>query len=128
MRRATSRGFRALLLLLVLAACLAVQDVSARPSSGFRHRDLRGRFHRRRNPNAESAPLRERGEAIRNAPRQQQPGACAASPPASIKAPKRNLWSQLSRQEVESVVKWLFKQRGLNLTAAEDAGDWDNSM
>lgn len=111
-------------LLLAILACLVIQGVYARPSGGRGHAGSHGRRLRRGQPRPQ--PRTKSGDHGHHEPRQQ--GTCGPSPPASIKAPKRNLWGQLSEQEVGSVVDWLFGQQGLNLTHTEDAGDWDNTM
>lgn len=53
---------------------------------------------------------------------------CNTSEANIISAPYDNVWAGLSDQEVVSVVSWLFGQESLNLTAAEDAGEWDNTV
>ncbi|KAL8392348.1 hypothetical protein RB595_002514 [Gaeumannomyces hyphopodioides] len=111
-------------LVFAILACLLIQGVYARPSGGRGHAGSNGRRLRRGRPRPHTRA--GSGGHARHEPRQE--GACAPSPPASIKAPKRNLWAQLSEQEVGSVVDWLFRQRGLNLTRTEDAGDWDNTI
>ncbi|PNS15337.1 Copper amine oxidase 1 [Sphaceloma murrayae] len=58
------------------------------------------------------------------------------SPPADnpcegfnhITAPADNVWVGLRDDEAASVASWLFAQPELNLTATEDAGEWDNSV
>ncbi|KAL8363430.1 hypothetical protein RB601_009280 [Gaeumannomyces tritici] len=113
-------------LVFAILACLLIQGAHARPSGGRRHTGYHGRRLRRGAPRPHARAGSGSGDHARHEPRQE--GTCAPSPPASIKAPKRNLWAQLSEQEVGSVVDWLFRQRGLNLTRAEDAGDWDNTI
>ncbi|GAA5903080.1 uncharacterized protein JCM6883_002688 [Sporobolomyces salmoneus] len=44
----------------------------------------------------------------------------------TVKAPKTNIWAPLSSDEAASVVSFLHNQTNLNLTAATDAGPWDN--
>ncbi|KLU86645.1 hypothetical protein MAPG_05657 [Magnaporthiopsis poae ATCC 64411] len=111
-------------LLFAIIACLVVQVVYARPSGGRGHAASHGRRLRRGQPRPQ--PRTKSGDHAHHEPRQE--GTCGSSPPASIKAPKRNLWGQLNEKEVGSVVDWLFQQRGLNLTHTEDAGDWDNTI
>jgi primary-amine oxidase len=53
---------------------------------------------------------------------------CFESNFTEIHAPKKNIWTGLTDPEAASVLSWLFKQADLNLTAAKDAGDWDNTM
>lgn len=53
---------------------------------------------------------------------------CNTSEANIISAPHDNVWVGLSDQEAVSVVSWLFGQESLNLTAAEDAGEWDNTV
>lgn len=53
---------------------------------------------------------------------------CNTSQANIISAPYDNVWAGLSDQEALSVVSWLFGQESLNLTAAEDAGEWDNTV
>lgn len=43
------------------------------------------------------------------------------------KAPKENIWRSLSGEETEGVIELLFSSE-YNLTAFDDAGDWDNIM
>lgn len=54
--------------------------------------------------------------------------ACNTSQSNTISAPYDNVWAGLSDQEAVAVVSWLFGQKRLNLTAAEDAGEWDNKV
>ncbi|PYH71223.1 membrane copper amine oxidase [Aspergillus vadensis CBS 113365] len=46
----------------------------------------------------------------------------------AIKSPKKNIWGELTDVETASLVQWLFHQPELNLTAADDAGEWDNTI
>ncbi|GAA5905162.1 hypothetical protein JCM6882_000397 [Rhodosporidiobolus microsporus] len=46
----------------------------------------------------------------------------------SVKAPHKNVWKELSHDEAEDVLQFLFKQEELNLTAQADAGSWDNTV
>ncbi|GAA6059733.1 hypothetical protein JCM10212_000261 [Sporobolomyces blumeae] len=46
----------------------------------------------------------------------------------TVTAPKENVWAQLTSEEAASVVAFLHKQKDLNLTAASDAGSWDNMI
>lgn len=41
--------------------------------------------------------------------------ACVEAPPAQIRAPKKNVWAQLTYEEVVEVREWLFDQNELNL-------------
>jgi len=43
-------------------------------------------------------------------------------------APKQNIWASLSFDEAASVKQFLHDQSFLNLTAVEDAGEWDNHI
>jgi primary-amine oxidase len=52
------------------------------------------------------------------------PGSTAPSTTAG----KANIWAALSYDEAASVKDYLHKQPSLNLTAAEDAGEWDNHI
>ncbi|PWY75610.1 amine oxidase catalytic domain-containing protein [Aspergillus eucalypticola CBS 122712] len=45
-----------------------------------------------------------------------------------IKSPNKNISGGLTEVETASVVQWLFQQPELNLTAADDAGEWDNTI
>ncbi|OJI80543.1 hypothetical protein ASPTUDRAFT_129166 [Aspergillus tubingensis CBS 134.48] len=45
-----------------------------------------------------------------------------------IKSPNENVWGGLTDVETASVVQWLLQQPELNLTAADDAGEWDNTI
>ncbi|CAJ2507483.1 Uu.00g086690.m01.CDS01 [Anthostomella pinea] len=78
-----------------------------------------------------------RGKKIaRNALRQSLEGrsysnvsvACSTSQAASITAPSDNVWAGLTDIEAVSVVSWLFGQSSLNLTATENATEWDNTI
>ncbi|GJN93983.1 hypothetical protein Rhopal_007046-T1 [Rhodotorula paludigena] len=44
----------------------------------------------------------------------------------TVKAPHKNIWATLSTDEAAGVVAFLHNQTELNLTAAADAGSWDN--
>ncbi|GAQ44944.1 actin binding protein [Aspergillus tubingensis] len=46
----------------------------------------------------------------------------------AIKSPSENPWKELTNIETATVVQWLFQQPELNLTAADDAGEWDNTI
>lgn len=52
------------------------------------------------------------------------------SPPVQVdfQAPKTNVWYGLSDDEVAATTEWLFEQADLNLTAAEEASSWDNTI
>ncbi|EIM84675.1 copper amine oxidase [Stereum hirsutum FP-91666 SS1] len=43
-------------------------------------------------------------------------------------APKSNVWKALSNDEAAGVIELLHAQDWLNLTSAEDAGTWDNTI
>ncbi|RDW88702.1 putative copper amine oxidase [Coleophoma cylindrospora] len=60
--------------------------------------------------------------------RQLSGASCAAPAAQSISAPDINPWASLSDDEAASVLKWLFGQPTLNLTATADAGEWDNTV
>ena len=53
---------------------------------------------------------------------------CDGAAPADFKAPHKNVWSGLTDKEAASVTTWLFAQTELNLTVAENATDWTNSI
>lgn len=53
---------------------------------------------------------------------------CIDSSASGIIAPKTNIWNGLTDQEAASVAKWLLTKSDLNLTTADDAGEWDNSI
>lgn len=53
---------------------------------------------------------------------------CQMTNATQIKAPKSNIWADLSKTETASVVKWLFGQSDLNLTVTDEAGPWDNTL
>ncbi|EPE06668.1 copper amine oxidase [Ophiostoma piceae UAMH 11346] len=53
---------------------------------------------------------------------------CSDSNATSITAPRKNIWASLTGIEASSVVGWLFDQPELNLTAAENATSWDNTI
>lgn len=44
-----------------------------------------------------------------------------ASPAGSFRSPKQNVWADLSREEAEDVIKYLFTKSDLNLTEASKA-------
>lgn len=44
----------------------------------------------------------------------------------TAKAPHKNVWAGLSNDEAAGVIGFLHNQTDLNLTAAADAGPWDN--
>lgn len=48
--------------------------------------------------------------------------ACAVPPPPEVKAPKKNIWSFLSRDEKRGVLKWLKDQNFPNTTIFSGAG------
>lgn len=48
--------------------------------------------------------------------------------PPTVKAPYSNIFAQLSNDEAAGVIQFLHDQSSLNLTAADEAGDWDNSI
>jgi primary-amine oxidase len=53
---------------------------------------------------------------------------CHEAAPPDFKAPHQNVWSGLTSKEAASVTKWLFAQKELNLTVADNATDWTNSI
>jgi primary-amine oxidase len=53
---------------------------------------------------------------------------CAEKEALLTTAPKANVWGGLSGEEASSIVHWLFAQPELNLTKADDAGSWDNTL
>jgi primary-amine oxidase len=48
--------------------------------------------------------------------------------PPTVTAPYSNIFAQLSNDEAAGVIQFLHDQSSLNLTAADEAGDWDNSI
>ncbi|EKG10001.1 Copper amine oxidase [Macrophomina phaseolina MS6] len=48
--------------------------------------------------------------------------------PSPIYATKKNVWQDLSEDDVHNVTQWLLAQRDLNLTNPETAGPWSNSI
>lgn len=46
----------------------------------------------------------------------------------AVRAPKTNVWRDLSEEEVHNVTQWLLGQRDLNLTDPHSAGPWSNTM
>jgi len=46
----------------------------------------------------------------------QASGVCPSDKPVNIKAPHANIWAPLSERDTVDVEKWLYKQKGLNLT------------
>lgn len=60
-----------------------------------------------------------------------KPETCTSCPgPASneINAPYENIWLGLSHDEAADVTKFLFENESLNLTVAENATEWDNTV
>jgi hypothetical protein len=53
---------------------------------------------------------------------------CYAGSSAAISAPKENIWAPLANEEAASVTAFLFENSGYNLTLAENATDWDNTL
>lgn len=53
---------------------------------------------------------------------------CQTNVSVNIKAPKANIWADLTESETVSVVQWLFGQSELNLTVSTEAGSWDNTL
>ncbi|KAJ3749653.1 copper amine oxidase [Lentinula detonsa] len=51
----------------------------------------------------------------------------SASAP-EVSAPYANIWQELTNDEAADVIAFLHNQTNLNLTAAADAGSWDNSV
>ena len=109
-------------LLSTLLVGLLAQDVLGRPSPDPKlHKGGRGGRGKR----AIHTALKQHAEARRDV---NETEACAESLAATIKAPKTNIWAQLSNDEAASVVAWLFAQEDLNLTTSDDAGAWDNTV
>ncbi|KAH8686036.1 membrane copper amine oxidase [Tricladium varicosporioides] len=54
--------------------------------------------------------------------------ACAAPGAQTITAPHANVWNSLTDIEAASVANYMFTQSSYNLTATEDAGEWDNTL
>ena len=50
------------------------------------------------------------------------------STPPKTTAPYKNIFNSLSNDEAASVIGFLHAQESLNLTKADDAGSWDNSI
>lgn len=48
--------------------------------------------------------------------------------PPKVTAPYKNIFNSLSNDEAASVIGFLHAQDSLNLTAADKAGSWDNSI
>ncbi|KZL83511.1 copper amine oxidase [Colletotrichum incanum] len=48
--------------------------------------------------------------------------------PARVQAAKKNVWQDLSDEEVHGVTRWLLSRRDLNLTDPQSAGPWSNSI
>ncbi|WVQ79580.1 hypothetical protein IAT38_001680 [Cryptococcus sp. DSM 104549] len=51
----------------------------------------------------------------------------SASAPTTT-ASKDNIWAYLTNDEAAGVISFLHNQTDLNLTAVDDAGDWDNTI
>ena len=54
----------------------------------------------------------------------------SSSNETTFSAPHANVWAQLTNDEAASVIEWLHdsSKSGLNLTAAENATAWDNTI
>jgi primary-amine oxidase len=61
-------------------------------------------------------------------PRNETQQSCEGTGAVSITAPRQNIWDQLDDAEAAGVVAWLFAQPEFNLTVAENATTWDNSV
>ncbi|KAE9570048.1 hypothetical protein CGMCC3_g13897 [Colletotrichum fructicola] len=46
----------------------------------------------------------------------------------AVRAPKTNVWRDLSEEEVHNVTQWLLGQRDLNLTDPQSAGPWSDTI
>ncbi|OIW28159.1 membrane copper amine oxidase [Coniochaeta ligniaria NRRL 30616] len=105
----------------VLVGLLA-QDVLGRPSPNPKSSWVRkgGRGKRQLH-----AALKQSAEVRRDV---NETASCTEALAAPIKAPKANIWGQLTNDEAASVVAWLFAQEDLNLTVSDDAGAWDNTV
>ncbi|KAH8731081.1 copper amine oxidase [Phaeosphaeriaceae sp. PMI808] len=57
-----------------------------------------------------------------------EPQDCIISDALATKSPKQNIWGSLTGPEASGVVSWLFAQKELNLTVAENATNWDNTI
>ncbi len=53
---------------------------------------------------------------------------CPDTSATSITAPKMNVWGELADRDAADVVGFLFAQPELNLTASENATEWDNTL
>ncbi len=53
---------------------------------------------------------------------------CPDTPAISVKAPKENVWGELSGPDAAAVVAFLFAQSELNLTTTNNATGWDNTL
>ncbi|KAI9729144.1 MAG: hypothetical protein M1834_007051 [Cirrosporium novae-zelandiae] len=71
---------------------------------------------------------RQRQGYINNQKREVNNTTCAADTAKAATAPKSNIWGGLTNYEAASVAKWLFAQEALNITASENATEWDNTM
>ncbi|KAL4917168.1 copper amine oxidase [Aspergillus aurantiobrunneus] len=60
--------------------------------------------------------------------RRQYVSPCEDTSPQQINAPKENVWYGLTDDETAAVARWLFARPELNLTASENAGEWDNTI
>lgn len=105
----------------VLVGLLA-QDVLGRPSPDPKSAWVRkgGRGKRQLH-----AALKQSAEVRRDV---NETASCTEALAAPIKAPKANIWGQLTNDEAASVVAWLFAQKDLNLTVSDNAGSWDNTV
>lgn len=108
-------------LLTTLLFGLLWQDVAARTSKAYKGGRGRGKklIH---------DAVRRSSEARVTRDDTKESVACAEALATPIKAPKPNIWGQLTGDEAASVIAWLFAQKELNLTVSENATSWDNSV
>ncbi|KAF2225193.1 hypothetical protein BDZ85DRAFT_233684 [Elsinoe ampelina] len=73
-----------------------------------------------------SGALGRRGDNETHNPPVEADGGCATF--KTTTAPSDNVWGALTNDESAAVASWLFSQPDLNLTVAEEAGEWDNTV
>lgn len=110
----------------LISLCLLVNNVSARPSPEPKASWVRKGSGRKAISNMLKGKRDSRLSALY--PRNETQQSCAGTGAVSITAPKQNIWDQLADTEAAGVVAWLFAQPEFNLTVAENATAWDNSV
>lgn len=93
-----------------LFVCLLLFSSICSAQDEFRRRRHRGGHHR-----SHDLPTFSNNRGSSHRKRAVNGSECVESKPAVIKAPKKNVFRQFSGKETESVSKWLYQQKDLNL-------------